>query len=159
MIKEKLNKFVFIWGGVGLILIVTWAGLLFLIQRDKKVVDELSQNNQRLVASGAPQLSREKIKEINNYFVSDSSVVSLLEELESLGQKVGVKLTIGQPGEVATEFRFNLSTEGSFSATTKFLQALENLPAAVRVDRLELRKSSKVWQGVFILRVLKNNNV
>ncbi len=160
MIKSPSSKWVIALGLIVLLAIGVWGVLFLFIQQDKKIVIEINQKSEQ---SGGGEgvvglrLNQEKITKIKNYFISGESTVKLLEELEQLGRKTNVNLTIGQAGEAETELKLNLSTEGTFSGTMKFLQGLENLPYATRIDRLELKKSEKMWQSVFILRVLKDN--
>lgn len=161
MIRNNLTKTVFVLGLGTLAIIVVWVALFFLIQKDKAVVVEVQGRSSQLLGVSRPvtNLNKEKVAKINDYFIAGGSTIKLLETIESLGQKAGVKLAMGQAGENVTELKLNLSTEGSYSSTLKFLQSLETLPYAAKVDRLELRKGEKLWQSVFILRILKNSNV
>ena len=161
MIKTKLTRITIFVGLWSFLLMIIWVGLFFLIKQDKNTVAMAIQNNQQIVSNQTDllRLNKDKVATINNYFISNQDTIKLLEDLEKLGQKAGIKLTMGQAGELPTELKLNLATDGAFSGTMKFLQGLENLTYAARVDRLDLRKTGDSWQAVFILRILKNNNV
>lgn len=162
MIKVSLNKIIIILIIICLITIALWVSLFFLINKEKATVLASGQSGQqaRLVQVDKLRLNREKVAKINKYFVTNQSAIVFLEELDRIGLKTGVALTVGQAGDSAGELKLNLATEGNFLETIKFLQALETLPYASVVERLELRKGEKVWQSTFTLRILKNiNNV
>ncbi|HRZ30273.1 MAG TPA: hypothetical protein P5274_01220 [Candidatus Paceibacterota bacterium] len=158
MIKNKLVQLVIVLSIISLIIIILWVSLFFLIKQDKEFVVSLNESTHQgsKIVSGFVPLNKDKIEKINQYFLTDKSIVKFIEELEQIGKEVGVKLVIGQPDDKATELQLNLSTMGTFSQTMKFLQSLENLPYAGKIDRLELRKGELDWQSVFILRVLKD---
>ncbi len=161
MIKTRLGRIAIILGLISLLVVVFWVSLFFLIRQDKQAVREISQSNQQLI--GGPNesfsLSKEKVAKINSYFLTSQATVKLLEDLEQIGRQKVVTLAVSQADDKATELKLNLTTTGSFSQTMEFLQSLENLPYAGRIERLELRKGESLWQSVFILRILKNKNV
>lgn len=161
MIKTRLGQITIILGLISLLVVVFWASLFFLIKQDKQAIREINQSKQQLMGgvNGSLSLSKEKVAKINSYFLTSQTTVKFLEDLEQISRQKGVTLTVGQADDKATELRLNLTTTGSFSQTMEFLQSLENLPYAGRVERLELRKGESLWQSVFILRILKNKNV
>jgi hypothetical protein len=160
MIKTSLNKTTIILALVCLVTISLWVSLFFLIDQEKMVVLASGQNRQQAASAQNDKLrlNKEKLAKIDKYFITNRSAIVLIEELDRIGSETGVALTVGQAGDSATELKLNLTTEGSFPQTIKFLQVLETLPYASLVERLELRKGDKVWQSTFTLRILKNMN-
>jgi hypothetical protein len=160
MIKASLNKTTIILFLICLATIAFWVSLFFLVDQEKRVVLASGQNSQQatIAQNDKLRLNKDKLAKIDKYFITNRSAVTLLEELDKIGAMMGVALTIGQAGDSAVELKLNLTTEGNFSQTMKFLQALEALPYASTIERLELRKGEKVWQSTFTLRILKNMN-
>lgn len=161
MIKTRLGQLVITLGLLGLLVVVFWVSLFFLINQDKQAVKKNVESSQQLM--GGPNeplyLSKEKVDKVGSYFLTSQTTVKLLEDLEQIGQQKGIKLTVSQANDNDNELKLNLTAVGSFSKVMDFLQSLENLPYAGRVERLELKKVESQWQGVFILRILKDKNV
>ncbi|MFA6476598.1 MAG: hypothetical protein WCV68_04315 [Candidatus Paceibacterota bacterium] len=158
MIKPILNKTTVILSLICLATVTLWVSLFFLIDQEKKVILALGLSGQQsgVIQNDKLRLNKDKLVKIDSYFITNRSAIALLEKLDNIGARTGVALTIGQAGDSAIELKLNLTTEGNFSQTMKFLQALENLPYASVIERLELRKGEKVWQSTFTLRILKN---
>lgn len=157
MIKTKFGKILILLIVLDLILLTLWLAMIYLAQKERDLLVSSSANKSAVNSSiNYNFLGREKIKLLDSYFLNASSTVSFLEQLESLGQQTGVELTIGQAEEKNNELKLSLSVKGvTFVSVFKFLQGLENLPFAAKVDRFELRKIDKGWQGDFVLIVLQ----
>jgi glutamyl/glutaminyl-tRNA synthetase len=158
MIKNRLGQLTITSGLISFIIIALWASLFYIIKQDKEFVFNAGQSSQMntVQANENFSLSQDKLDKLNQYFLNDKMIVQFIEELENTSKQAGVKLVIGQPDDKTTELKLNLSTLGTFTQTMKFLQSLENLPYASKVERVELRKGEPLWQSVFILRVLKD---
>lgn len=160
MIKNKIIRVIIILGLLLVALISLWLFLFVLVKRDRQVIKEGREKAQQLTRGGdiSFSLNREKVDKLSKYFLTDKEIVIFVEELEKIGQQTGIKLTLGQADNKATELKLNLSMAGTFSQTMKFLQSLENLPYASQVERLELRERGGQWQSIFILRILKSKD-
>jgi len=158
MINNRLRQLTIASGLISFVIIALWASLFYIIRQDKEFVLSAGQSSQMNTGQTGKNfsLSQDKLDKLNQYFLTDKTVVKFIEELENISKETGVKLAIGQPEDKATELKLNLSTLGTFTQTMKFLQSLENLPYASKVERIELRKGESLWQSVFILRILKD---
>lgn len=131
--------------------------------------------------------SRDSIVLIQNNFIPSDGAVAFIEYLEALGKSAQVGVLIQDVKEVeesADSFRgdkevlrFRLTAEGSFRATYRFLNLLENAPYVIHLEQVEIRKNSgsetlvpdafrdpkdgvklitSAWRGDFDFTVLKN---
>jgi|GEM_PF-4459925 len=155
MTKSRFFKLIIVLSLANLGLLVAWLVILFLIQNDRAVLWEL-KNQQSPVVSPIKNLSlsQDKIALLNDYFLTSSSTINFLEQIEKLGVQNGVKLQIGQATEGKGELNLQLSAIGNYAQVTKFLRSLENLPYATRLQRFDLSTDGKVWLGGFNLAIL-----
>lgn len=82
---------------------------------------------------------------LSSYFVSKESIISFIEELESLSRQANVVLSIDTPTEEKeapqskqVSLRFNIKTSGSWGDTMYFIRLVENLPYKIFTDRVFL---------------------
>ncbi len=101
---------------------------------------------------------------IQEYFVSDTNIVSFFGAFESISRKVKSKITIvsvaPQEGSAAHPMlRVSVKVSGSFNSVMRAIGSIENLPyyviiKSVTLDRYGKNKSSKkVWAASLILSV------
>ena len=160
--KTKFRKIIIAWSIVNIALVLVWVGGFFLINRQN---DALAS---RRLPDRSSTLDSVELNLFDNstkqnlaasYFVSSSSTVVFLEDLERLGREAGVDLSIGQAAEQVGELGLSLVVTADFGRLSRFLKGLELLPYAARVNRIELRRGEKgVWRGDFFLIVLKDNH-
>lgn len=123
-----------------------------------------------------------ELEALNSYFLRPDGIVDFIEFLEDLGEKSGIALTIGGVSteldpKVKDDFkeilRLRLETSGSWNEIFYFLNALERLPYAIRVDNFSvglmsasdqilfgdvtksISPSGRVWKASFDISVIK----
>jgi hypothetical protein len=95
---------------------------------------------------GAIAAAREELKGdealINNYFISESNIVSFLTNLQNRGSALGSTVTIGSVGgdKAKTLLTIALSIAGPFDAVMRTLGSIEYAPYSV-VQWIEHRTS------------------
>lgn len=102
--------------------------------------------------AGRMALARAALSEIagdetnmQNYFVSESSAVSFINELEALGlaQKATVTVLSVSKGTVRLSLQLTLSIKGSFDAVMRTVGAIEYVPYAVSIMTLSVGQDAK----------------
>jgi hypothetical protein len=119
------------------------------------------ENASQLVQSFVSQTAPERT-ELESFVATDASVVSVIQEIEAAAAREGVKVTIGAISVVPdTSWRFHeslniaVSSTGSFAGVTAFATALESLPHASHVAKMDFEATAKEWYGTFTLDFLK----
>ena len=82
----------------------------------------------------------------------------LIENIEGTGQELGLDIKILSVDRVENKksdeppvFTIVTETSGTWAATFSFLSALEQLPALVMFDQLNLSKGELGWQARIVL--------
>lgn len=161
MIKTRFFKTIIFLAVINLLVLTAWLVVLFLIQNDRLVIQTARSDNQP--TNDQPNkslgLKLDQVAILDSYFLTSSSTLKFLEQLENVGQQTGVKLQIGQATENSKQLQLQLGTVGTYSQTAKFLQSLENLPYATKLTRFDLGTDGKVWLGNFTLIILADKNI
>lgn len=104
--------------------------------------------------------------EIDTHFAESSNVVPFLDTLEKLATDAGAdsEVTSVDIGKEKPELMVSLRTTGSFSATYKFIQLLENSPYELEIASFDIERQgtapdpaktmSREWDGFFTIRLL-----
>lgn len=103
-------------------------------------------------------------------YVSSDGTVGFIESLESLATSNHLSRTVGsvklEPGDEKDKapegyewLRLNLTTDGGWEDTYRFLELLESLPYKMSIDAASLNVSKQekglAWEGRYFLSVLK----
>jgi hypothetical protein len=122
--------------------------------KSNEVVNLQSQIDAANENAGRIALAKTAISEIvmdegrmQNYFVSESSVVSFINELEALGVSDGAVVTVlsvskGGTPSVPT-LLLSLSIQGTFDAVMRTVGAIEYVPYDVSIATLSVDQSGK----------------
>lgn len=93
-------------------------------------------------------------------FVTEESVVSFIETIESLGRDAGVEITIAsvETEEMAVDnkigsVRIRLAAVGEWRDVVHFGMLIDALPFVVNILTAEFERSDSRWQSTFTLRV------
>lgn len=94
---------------------------------------------------------------LNNVFIDSKNIVDFLESLEEIGRISGASVQVENINESKTEnesfqnLALELSLIGSWDDVYHFFALLENFPARIAVDRVQigiaLDTSGHVWEG------------
>lgn len=100
--------------------------------------------------------AREKTNAIERYFVSESEIVSFIEELEAAARESGVTLKVAAvsvPAGPKTSPAFELGASGEFASLFRYLLLLENFPHLLAVEKVDFTKSSP-WEMRMTLKLI-----
>ncbi len=100
--------------------------------------------------------SKEKTAGVEGYFISESEIVSLIEELETAARRSGVELKVAAaslPPASQTGPAFELKASGEFENLFHYLVLLENFPHMLAVEKADLSKVS-LWEMQITIRLL-----
>lgn len=95
---------------------------------------------------------------IDSYFISETSFVPFIEQLEELATSTGVQLEKGALAGGDGSLTFTFRTEGSFNDTYYFLSLIERIPVGLTIERADLQSLTVqqndmteeiVWKGDF----------
>lgn len=89
---------------------------------------------------------------MKNYFVSESSVVSFINELEALGTSGGAAVTVLSVSKGGTSLAptllLSLSIQGTFDAVMSTVGAIEYVPYDVSITTLSVEQNGKdIWHA------------
>ena len=156
MIKPSRKTFYLILG-LDLLLFVAGRFLIWQLEEEKAELASMMAKTSFNESAGEVVLSalgpklQTQAMILDNYFISASTTVSFLEQLESGAKLAKVALKINQ-AEIKDNLRLNIAVEGNFSAVNQFLGLLEKFPYALRIERLDLRIGDKgLWRGDFVI--------
>jgi len=103
---------------------------------------------------------QKQIKEITALLVHSDDIVPLIDSVEKLGKDMGLNTktsSVVQDKTNAKEIKYplivhiNIETEGSWAGSMRYLYALENLPANISIDSVDLTLNdsikNKVWRS------------
>ena len=109
--------------------------------------------------------TQEEQTKLDTYFVNEESLVAFLEDLEDIGMRTGVVLSVesvsvGQAvdkDELLIPLILNVKSTGSFQSVVHTLALLESLPQATQITQARLTQSSEnaSWNGLYSLSVLQ----
>ncbi len=139
---------------VGLIVLVVWQINEERIELSDYLAKNVgSQARETDLFSGSWTRLSPQLDTLNAYFLSASTTVGFLENLERAAEQTKTAMKINQAG-IKDDLSLSLSAKGSFSGVNQFLTILENSPYAMRLDRVSLRLAEAgVWQGDFAIIV------
>lgn len=173
-----LLKTIFVWV-VNVLLLGALIFLLFLIQsKSTQIVtlegDVAEANQQENTSIATQQLVRETAAlraKLDPYFVTDDeTTVAFLDAVENIGNEVGVEMTVGVTqvrSDVTNRDALNLriTAEGSLNSVYNALILLENFPAKLTVNDVNLRFLSedevtgvRKWSGTITVTLLSYSN-
>lgn len=92
--------------------------------------------------------AQEKIAAVERYFVSESEIVSFIEELETTARGSSIELEVAAASVLSgqdTSPAFELNASGEFANLFRYLLLLENFPHLLSIERADFRKSSP-WE-------------
>lgn len=150
--KDKLNRIIIALSVISLILVCLWLLSVVLVVKDWRTLE----NDRHLIVGGDFLLTQREADRLRGHFLTSSSTLKFLEEVEGAASDLGLKIVLGKAEDDKDSLKVNISTQGSFLALTDFLRRLELLPYAIRVERFDLKKEDKTWAGNFLVAVLKN---
>ncbi len=99
-----------------------------------------------------------------DYFIGKEGVVSFIEELEALGSRTGVEVTIDAVEEKVSagstqteELRLTLHFGGTWSSVVQYIGLLELLPIEGRLERVAVSSNTETsgWRGDTVLLALR----
>ncbi len=103
--------------------------------------------------------SRDKLSQLDGFFVSNNNLVVFIESLERLGRDTGVDLTVNN-AESGDKMRVSFRVQGSFSNIYAFTALLEKLHYQISVDTLNINVFNQgegkavAWTGDYTTTVL-----
>ncbi len=141
------------------VLLIIFAGVLIYLVFSVKVPEARSLASDISTAKSLEKSTSEILQITENtkdsraklasFFVSKESIVSFIEELESLAKQANVVLTMDTPLEEKeaplsrqASLRLNVKVNGQFSDVMYFVRLIENLPYKIFVDRVVLTSLS-----------------
>lgn len=100
----------------------------------------------------ARNLAAEEVRTLQELTFGADQLVSFIEDLESVGKKLGLDVNIISVNRVDDKkkpipyiIRISLEAKGGWSGTFSFLQAIENLPYKVIIEEAILLKDEVDW--------------
>ena len=176
--EQKINLFLIVLVGANLLAIAFYLYGVNEVSRGRgeieKEVQKLSQTvvsnsdlEKQVEILGQTEAEREKI---NRYFIDTKKTARFLEELEDLGEDIGVSINIESVQvENKTTLRVDLLANGSFRNVYHLLEALYALPytiefRALRTSRInisskETTSKGPLWGSTISLRVVNFSNI
>lgn len=157
MMKDKLNIFLLVLTVAILILSGLWIFSLSLARSD---YDKLMKMRESLSPSlglgeGGLCLDNREIRELKPYFFNSSTTLKFIEDLEEISRQTNVSLELGRVEEAKEELLLSLSTKGQYGSSLNFLEKLELMPYAIRVERFDLRLDAGLWSGSYLVSLLR----
>lgn len=157
-VKSKIYISLTVW--LALCLFMFMYGLKFFDKSNRAALGKISEQNKELVVLRAQQesyrLAQKDLDEIaqakyqpSELFSKDVTLVDEIEYLESLEEKLGVKLTLSgisgtfdsskkkTPGSLFT-IPFSVSVNGPLNNVVDFIETFENLEFASRLNSLSI---------------------
>lgn len=108
-------------------------------------------------------------QKLDEYFVHSDDIIFLLQDIEDLGVRTGVKVSfetvnVKDGNGLNQELSLRISTEGDFADTFYMLSLLELLPFKLSFEQVFMEKqrvggisdktSESIWKGVFLITIL-----
>lgn len=103
--------------------------------------------------------SKDKLTNLNDFFVDNTNLVNFIESLEKLGKDTGVSLVVNN-AESGEKMRINFRAQGSFPNIYLFTVLLEKLHYQISIDNLNMslfsQSEGKIvsWVGDYTITVL-----
>lgn len=105
-------------------------------------------------------------KELTSYFVASEGAVSFIELLETMGDEIGVQVTVESintnelaPSAQAEELKLTLQATGMWPAVVRFLGLLELLPYKTDLHQVVMSRADFTrggyWRAAVSITVLK----
>lgn len=103
---------------------------------------------------------------LKTFIVTESTVVDVIETLESLGARTGVSVNISSLSSDETgvlgRVRGRVETRGTWSAVLTYMRAVESLPYKISISNISLRRDPSgekgklpTWGMTFSIELLK----
>jgi len=104
---------------------------------------------------------KEDLDTLDSYFTNEDEVVLFIEDIENMGAKSGVSLSLRSVNvdkENGGSLYVSLIASGSWESVYHFLNLLELFPANIHIDKVSFtkkeRSDSGIWVGDFSLSLL-----
>lgn len=140
--------------------------IFFKISANTKVVSSLTndleieikkEQNLAVMKSLLSEIEDDR-KKLNTYFVSEDSIVNLLQSIEATGGGRGISVVVNSVSESSDNegLKIQITMEGSFRDIWGTLFLIEALPFKISFDNvfIEKDKEKDIWDGRFFLTVL-----
>lgn len=165
MMHKKTMIVLSVYAVVAGILVSAYAFFILHIQNKEertadiiaKVADLEGQNSQLSDLKEILGKIEDKKEILNNVFIDSKNIVNFLESLEEMGRISGASVQVENINESETEnelfqtLALDLSILGDWDDVYHFFALLENFPARIAVDRVQIGltddKSGRVWEG------------
>ncbi len=132
------------------ILLCVWGILFYFVVIQARDIALITQKTARMEQeehiAQQMKLSVEKDivshQRVDSYFFSSSTLVSFIEELESVAQQTGVAVTIESlaQDEKKNTVALSLVARGSYTAVFRFTTALESSPHLIQIEGMSLAR-------------------
>lgn len=149
MKNNRNNLIVVIVLAVGLLCV--WGALFYFVVVKARDIARMAQKTEQMEQEERSvqemKLSVEKDiishQRIDSYFISSSTLISFIEELEALAQQTGVSVTIESLNQNEKENTVSLDviTHGTSASLTRFVSALEISPRLIQIESITLARA------------------
>lgn len=160
MIKKKSIIYLIFITILNLLLIGGSLYLYFSIQKQREILKQIPQdlilaetevqNNKALKKQ--IEETREYWEKFNSIFLDKDEIISFIENLETLGKKIGLSLefdSVDTNTEKGQKPHFRFHTEGNFDKLFQFLLLIENYPYQIVFQELRFTKTTELWRADF----------
>ncbi len=107
--------------------------------------------------------SKEEIVELGDLVLTDEKIVPFIELIEGLGQTLGLKTTIvsvnaekadeSKNSTKPTKIHVTVETDGPWSGSIGFINALENLPSHDLIESTSISKNTDNWHTASVITI------
>ncbi len=129
-----------VWGLLFYFVVVQARDIALISQKTAHMEQEERITQQMKLSIERDALSRQRV---DSYFISSSTLVSFIEELETVAQRTGVALTIESlsQDEKKNIVTLGLTVRGSYSSVFRFTAALESSPHLIQIESILLSRA------------------
>jgi len=149
MKNNRNNLIVVIVLAVGLLCV--WGALFYFVVIKARDIARMAQkteqmeNEERSVQEMKLSVEKDIIshQRIDDYFISSSTLISFIEELETLAQRTGASVNIESLDQNEKENTVSLGmiVRGSSASITRFVSALEISPRLIQIESITLARA------------------
>lgn len=129
-----------VWGVLFYFVVVQARDIALITQKTARMEQEehIAQQMKFSIEKDAASHQR-----VDSYFISSSTLVSFIEELEVVARQTGVALTIESlpQDEKKNTVTLNLVVRGSYSSVFRFIAALESSPRLIQIEGISLSRA------------------
>ena len=155
---SRSRSTIIIVGLISLVLVGVWVFIFFAVRTSSaKLValetthlgQQSQEDNQFIIKRQLDNTQQERIK-LAAYFVDEQGIVAFLEQIETLGKSIGVKVEVSS-ADARDKLLISLAAIGSFKSLLHFVQLLETLPYQLTITGLSLNgpgtTEASGWSG------------